>query len=100
MANTLLTNDIIAKEFLRVIENNLAFTKHVNRSYSSEFAREGAKIGDSVRIRKPVRWTVTDGATMDLQDVTEENETLTLDKRKHIALSFSTQELKLDIDRF
>lgn len=100
MANSLLTNDVIAKEFLRVIENNLAFTKHVNRSYSSEFARDGAKIGDSVRIRKPVRWTVTDGATMSLQDVTEDNETLTLDKRKHIAFTFSTQELKLDIDRF
>lgn len=100
MANTLLTLDMIAKETLRVIENNLAFTKHVNRNYSAEFAKEGAKIGDTVRIRKPVRWTVTDGATLSTQDVTEENTSLQLDKRKHIGFSFSTKDLTLSIDDF
>jgi hypothetical protein len=37
MANTLLTIDMITKEALRVLENNLTFTKGVNRQFDSSF---------------------------------------------------------------
>lgn len=50
MANTFLTPDIIAKEALMVLENNLVMAGLVvHRDYSPEFA----KVGDTITIRKP-----------------------------------------------
>ena len=45
MANTFLTPDIIAKEALMVLENNLVMAGLVNRDYSPEFA----KVGDTLQ---------------------------------------------------
>ena len=58
MANTLLTISMITREALRVLENNLTFTKGVNRQYDSRFGVEGAKIGTVLNVRKPPRYVV------------------------------------------
>jgi len=100
MANTILTPTVIAKETLMAFKNAMGFTKGVNRQYSEEFAIKGAKIGTSVTIRKPPRFTVSTGATLVNQDVTEESASLTLNNHKHVAFKFSSQELTLSIDRF
>ncbi len=100
MASSFLTPDIIAKEALMQFKNNMGFTRSVNKQYSSEFAKKGAKIGQSIRIRKPNRYTVSDGATFSGQDTTEENVTLTLSSQKHVGLNFSSKDLTLTIDEF
>lgn len=100
MANTILTPSIIAKEALLEFKNQLGFTKGVNRQYDEQFANKGAKIGATINIRKPNRFDVSDGATLSNQDVIEEQTSLTLDTQKHVAFSFSSKELTLDIDSF
>ena len=50
MANTLITPDIIAKEALMQLENNLVMGNKVHREYKKEFS--GGQ-GNSVSIRKP-----------------------------------------------
>jgi hypothetical protein len=100
MANTNLTIDMITREALRILENNLTFTKGVNRNYDSKFAVEGAKIGDTLRIRKPARYTVRTGATLSAQDHTETYESLQLDTQAGVDLSFTSKELTLSIDDF
>ena len=62
MANTLLTISMITKESLRVLKNNLAFARGVNREYDDKFAIEGAKIGDTLNIRKPARYVGRSGS--------------------------------------
>lgn len=91
---------MIAKEALMAFKNKLGFTSGVDRQYSDEFAVKGAKIGSSVTIRKPPRFAVSDGATLVNQDVTEESTSLTLDSQKHVAFTFTSQELTLSIDKF
>lgn len=100
MSNTLLTSSMIAKEGLMQFKNALGFTRGANRQYSDEFAQKGGKIGSIVNIRKPQRFTVTDGAAINLQNVTNETIPLALNSRKHVAFQFSTQELTLSIDDF
>jgi len=63
--NTILTDAKITKEALSVLHNTLGFTKSVNREYSGEFANTGAKIGQSVNVRKPNRYAVQQGPTED-----------------------------------
>lgn len=100
MANTVLTPSMIAKEALMAFKNALGFTKNINKQLSSEFAIKGAKIGQSITIRKPARFTVASGAALVNQDVVEEPTVLTLDKQKHVAFTFSSAELTLSVDEF
>lgn len=96
MANTIITPTIIAREALFHLENNLVMAHCVHRDYQHEFV----KVGSTVNIRKPVQFTVTDGATRTNQDVFESNTSIVVDKRKHVSWSFVTQDLTLTIEEY
>lgn len=96
MANTIITPDIIAKEALMQLENNLVMGKLVHREYKKEFV----KVGATVDVRKPVKFSVTDGATRSGQDVQEASTPFTIDKRKHVSWSFNTQDLTLSVEQY
>src|SRR6187397_2655270 len=98
--NTLLTISMITREALRILENNLAFTKRVNRQYDDKFAIEGAKIGYVVNARKPVRYVVATGQALALQDATETQVPVSLTTQDHVDFQFSSADLKLSIDDF
>ena len=99
MANTTLTASIIAKAAVIQLDNNLVMAKNVFRGYEEEFSKSvnGYEIGSSISVRRPMDFTVRDGAVMSVQDVTEGKFTLTVDSRKGIDFQFSSQELTLDI---
>src|SRR5919108_839366 len=100
MSNTLLTINMITRRALMVLENNLSFTKQVNRQYDERFAVSGAKIGTVLDIRIPPRYTVTTTVGLSAQDATETKTTLTLSNQHHVDLSFTSQDLTLSIDDF
>lgn len=98
MAQTLLNPSIIAKEGLRILENELVMG---NLSYR-EFRNEFHKVGDRISIRKPNKFIAKAGAdiTTTLQEVQEESITFILDQRWHIAWEFSSEELTLTIENY
>lgn len=96
MANTLITPDIIAKEALMQLENNCVMGGLVHREYKKEFV----KVGDSVSIRKPVKFTASTGATRVNQDVQEASTPFTIDQRKHVSWKFSTNDLTLSVEEY
>ena len=100
MANTLLTPVQITREALRVLHNNLAFIKGVNRQYASEFGKTGAKIGTTVNIRKPNRYFVRKGDAMQTQGTSETYVPLTLATKWGTDISFNSTELTLSLDDF
>ncbi len=99
MSNTTLTADIIAKEAIMILDNELVMAKKVFRGYENEFEKNvnGFKVGETISIRKPTDFTVRDGAVMAAQDVTEGKTTITVDKRKGIDFKFTSQDLTLKI---
>ena len=100
MANSLLTIDMITRKALEIFENNLVLTRNVNRAYDDSFAKEGAKIGSTLRIRLPDRALVTDGAALQVQDDNEQFTTLAVSSQKHIGVNFTTAELTMQLDDF
>ena len=98
--NTILTPDMITKEALRILHEKLTFLSKVNKQYDSSFAREGAKIGSALRIRKPARFVTRNGPTLDVQDFVETNTTLTVEKQLGIDVEFSSEDLTMDLDSF
>jgi hypothetical protein len=99
MANSVLTIDVIAKEALRILENNLVMAKLVHRAHESEFgnAMNGFEAGDTISIRRPTDFTVRDGAVASNQDIVEGKTTLVVDKQKGVDFGFTSKELTLDI---
>ncbi|MEX5513562.1 P22 phage major capsid protein family protein [Pseudophaeobacter sp. 1A09344] len=97
MANTLITPSIIAKEALMQLENNLVMANRVHREYKKEFT--GGQ-GESVSIRRPVKFYTADGATRVNQDVEEKSTSITVDQRKHVSWNFSTQDLTLSVEEY
>lgn len=100
MANTLLTPTAVTRRALAILHQKLNFIGKVNRQYDDSFAVSGAKIGDSLRIRLPNKYTVTTGSTLTTQDTTETSVTLTVATQKHVGMTFTSEELTLDIDDF
>ena len=60
MSNNLLTISKITNEALMVLENELTFTNEVTREYDDQFAVTGAKIGNTLNVRRPGRFIGTD----------------------------------------
>lgn len=98
--NTLLNINMITAKALVILHQRLNFVGSINRQYDDSFAQAGAKIGNTLRIRLPVQYTVSSGPTLAIQNSVETNTTLTLSNQHHVDFSFSSQELTLNIDDF
>lgn len=53
MPNSILTPTAVTREALRILHQKLNFVGNINRTYDDSFAKSGAKIGDSLKIRLP-----------------------------------------------
>lgn len=95
-SQVLLTPQIISKESLMILENNLVAASRVNRKFENQFV----KIGSSFTIRKPNRFTVASGAALQLQDIAEPSVLITVDKQKQVAWQFTSQDLTLTVEEF
>jgi hypothetical protein len=100
MANALLTPTAVTREFLRILHQKLNFVGTIQRQYDDSFAKDGAKIGDSLKIRLPNQYVVTSGSALNVQDTPETSVTLQVQTQKHVGMNFSSSELTLSLDDF
>lgn len=100
MPNSILTPTAVTREALRILHQKLNFVGNVNRTYDDSFAKTGAKIGDSLKIRLPNQYTVRTGATLSAQDTTEISTTLQVATQKGVDLNFTSVDLTLSLDDF
>ncbi len=99
MANTLSVIDMVARESLRIAHEKLTFIGTVDRSYDSSFAKTGAKIGDTLRVRNPNQYTRRKGSRiMDVQDQTETTQDVVVATQDGVDMKFNSAELLLSID--
>lgn len=100
MPNTILTPSMYTMEALRVLVNNLVFCQRANREYDPKFGVAGAKIGYTLNVRRPARFTVNTGAALSTQDYTETSIPLTLTTQAHVDTTFTTADLTVAMDDF
>lgn len=94
---TLLTPTIIAKEALMMLKNSMVMGNLVHRKYKEEFV----KVGGTITIRKPVKFTVTKSRVRTTTaHITEKSITLQVATQAHVAWSFHTVDLTLTIEEY
>lgn len=100
MSNSILTPTAVTRESLRVLHQKLNFVGSINRQYDASFAKEGAKIGDTLKVRLPNQYKVRTGRVMDVQDTVESSVTLPVQTIKGVDMSFTLADLTLSLDDF
>jgi hypothetical protein len=100
MPNNLLTIDQITREAAVVLHQQSTFLRTINREHDKSFGKKGAKIGDTLRVRLPNRYTVTNGRTLNIQETNEQKVDLKINNRKHVGLDFTQEDLTLSLDDF
>lgn len=95
-SEVLLTPQVITKESLMILENNLVAANRVNRKFENQFV----KIGSSLTIRKPNRFIVREGAALQVQDIAEPSVTVTINKQRGADFQFTSTDLTLTVEEF
>ena len=99
MSNTLKFIDMVAREALAVAHEKTQFIATTDRQYDDSFGKSGAKIGSTLRVRNPNRYTVRQGSrVMDVQDQNESVQTVTVATQSGVDMRFNSAELTLDTD--
>lgn len=100
MANSLLTINMITREAVRLWKNSNAFIQNIDSQYDDSFAKSGAKIGTTLRIRLPNDFTVRTGAAASVQDTAEQSTTLALATQKGVDVSYNSVDRTMSLDDF
>lgn len=100
MANSILTPTAVTREALRILHQKLNFVGNITRDYDDSFAKSGAKIGDTLKVRLPNQYVVRTGATLSTQDTTESSVSLQVATQKGVDLNFTSVDLTLSLDDF
>lgn len=100
MANALLTTIEITREAVMLFRNTNAFIQAIDRQYDADFGVDGAKIGDTLKIRLPNDYTVTNGPGLSVQDTSEQNTAISVATQRHVDVGFTSAQRKLSLDDF
>lgn len=99
MANTLKFIDMVAREAQSIAHEKCSFIGTTDLQYDDSFGKTGAKIGSTLRVRKPNEYTRRTGSrVMDVQDQDEATQTITVATQDGVDMRFNSAELTLDTD--
>lgn len=76
------------------------FVGSITREYDDSFAKSGAKIGDTLKIRLPNQYVVRTGRQLAAQDTKEQNVELKVQTQKGVDLNFNSVDLTMSLDDF
>jgi hypothetical protein len=96
----LLTTLAITRLAVRLFKNSNAFIQNIDTQYDDQFAVDGAKIGDTLKIRLPNDYTVSDGPALSAQDTNEQSTSLVVNIQKQVATQFTSAQLSLSMQDF
>lgn len=97
--STFILPNVVAREALMILSNNLVATNLVNTTYASEWS--GAKKGDTITIRKPASFRIDEfTSTTSPQGVSETSTTLTLEKIFDATIEITAKEMTLELNDF
>ena len=100
MANNLLTPLMITRKAVQVLHQKCNFVGNCNTQYDDRFASSGGKIGSTLNVRMPSKYTVRTGATLSTQDHYERSTPFTVTTQVGVDVSFTSQELTMSLEDF
>ncbi len=94
--NRLLTDDIIVKEALRLLKNNLVTAPLVYRDLEKRFA----KVGDTISLKKPFRTKTASGRVLQKQPMVDQTIPFQINRQEHFGLEVTMRDRTLSVEQF
>src|SRR3972149_9793741 len=98
MANTFVTSDWVTFEVAKSFVNSLRGVAQFDRQYSDEYVQNGAKVGDTVRVRLPQQFEASEGEALVEQNLLDRTVNVILNRRRHVGFGWSPAQATTDID--
>ena len=98
MPNTLITPTWVTKDVAAGYVNFLVFAANLTKEYNGDFKVAGAKVGDTINVRLPQRFTATHGQALQLQNIFDQTTPVTLNDQVNVAFAFSSAQLTTSVD--
>jgi hypothetical protein len=98
MANTLATPDLVLREVAYRFNTQIQFLRNVTRTYDDQYRMRGAKVGYTVKARRPQRFTVTHGSAFQPQNLYDETVPITLSDQMNTGFGYTSAEATCELD--
>lgn len=98
MANTYKFIDMVAREALSELHEQCELLATVDRQYDDSFGKSGAKIGDTLRVKKPNEFNIRTGNAMEINAITEATQDITMSTLKGVDMEFNYVDSLLKTD--
>jgi len=95
--NTIKVITAVSKEISRRFDVKADLINATNRQYDEPKSAWKANSGSSIEIKQPQKLTVTESATLEVQDLTETTATLNVNNDIHVGLGFTATEMTQDL---
>ena len=96
VGNKFLTDDIIVKEALRLLKNNLIAAPLVYRDLERRFS----KVGDVISLEKPYRTKTASGRVLQKQPLVDRKMPFKIDRQEHFGVEVTMRDRTLTIEKF
>jgi hypothetical protein len=84
-----------------ILHQKLNFVGSITRDYDDSYAKSGAKIGNTLKVRVPNQYSTRNGAVISsFNDTSESSVDLTVNTQKGVDVNFTSNELTMSIDDF
>ncbi|HEY8780148.1 MAG TPA: P22 phage major capsid protein family protein [Mucilaginibacter sp.] len=100
MSQTLLNIDMLTNEALMKFDNALEMGSVADRQYEDYYQKSGAKIGDTLRVREPVRMAAASGRPLVVNNIQEKSRAITVADQRHVAWPFNSADMALTLDEY
>lgn len=97
MANTLVTPTWVTMETAMYFTNSLRGVAQFDRSYSDEYTQNGAKVGDTVKVRLPQQFEASEGEGLVIQNLLDRTVNVILNRRRHVGMGWSSAQATTDL---
>jgi len=99
MANAFLTPELVAREALFILQNNLVFGNIVYKGVSPDFANG---VGDTINVRKPSAIAARQfaGTQVTQDNIAETSVPVKLDHHMYVQIPITSEDLSMNIQRF
>lgn len=98
MANTLATPSWVTKEVALYYVNNIKYVANLNKVYDDQFVVSGAKVGNTIQVRLPQRFQLTQGQALQLQNLYDQTVPVSLTTQLNVAFGYSSAEATTEIN--
>jgi hypothetical protein len=94
--NSVLTDDIIVKDALKLLKNELVWAPLVYRDLEQRFG----KVGDVISLKLPYRTKSASGRTLVKQPLVDQKIPFNIDRQEHFGLEVTMRDRTLSIEQF